>query len=188
MLHLRVGVAYPLIGTAARRSPLPRERFSPLAPLRHANRLRNVCLSGQTGSERRTPEWTSPTSSSISIRAAMMGYGRGEHEALRVHLCSRRYGWGILAPPPHRRRRDGGIGASADRGQRCRLAVGWFHRLVKARKIAKARHLVEASPLDEACRLAKAPHCKACRREAGCLEPFRFESGRTKLRSLEIPD
>lgn len=33
MLHLRVGVAdhlYPLIGTAARRSPLPRERFSPL--------------------------------------------------------------------------------------------------------------------------------------------------------------
>ena len=34
MLHLRVGVAdhlYPLIGTAARRSPLPRERFSPLA-------------------------------------------------------------------------------------------------------------------------------------------------------------
>ena len=37
MLHLRVGVAdhlYPLIGTAARRSPLPRERFSPLAQSR----------------------------------------------------------------------------------------------------------------------------------------------------------
>src|SRR6266480_2271436 len=37
MLHLRVGVAdhlYPLIGTAARRSPLPRERFSPLGSKR----------------------------------------------------------------------------------------------------------------------------------------------------------
>src|SRR4051794_4563382 len=188
MLHLRVGVAYPLIGTAARRSPLPRERFSPLAPLRHANRLRNVCLSGQTGSERRTPEWTSPTSSGIAIRAAMMGYGRGEHEALRVHLCSRRYGWGILAPPPHRRRRDGGIGASADRGQRCRLAVGCLQRLVKARQIAEAHHLAKAGHVGEACHLAKAPHCKACRPRAGRLEPFRFETGRTKLRSLEIPD
>ena len=37
MLHLRVGVAdhlYPLIGTAARRSPLPRERFSPMGTFR----------------------------------------------------------------------------------------------------------------------------------------------------------
>src|SRR5437762_7523510 len=49
MLHLRVGVAdhlYPLIGTAARRSPLPRERFSPLALLRSADRLWNCPFIG----------------------------------------------------------------------------------------------------------------------------------------------
>src|SRR5260370_26506279 len=75
----------------------------------------------------------------------MMAFGRGEHEAPRVYLCSRRYRCGILAPPPHPRRRDGGIGAAADRGQRCGLAFAYLQELVKARKIAKARHLAKFS-------------------------------------------
>src|SRR5882724_11137100 len=48
-----------------------------------------------------------------------------------------------LAPPPYHHRRDGRIGASADRGQRCRLAVGCLQRLAKARQIAKARHVTK---------------------------------------------
>src|SRR5947208_1252798 len=85
------------------------------------------------------PERTSPTSSGIAIRAAMMAFGRGGHEAPRVYLYSRRYRCGILAPPPHHHRRDGRHGASADRSQRCRPTVGYLQKLVKAWQIAKAR-------------------------------------------------
>ncbi len=112
----------------------------------------------------------------------------------RVHLCSRQYRFGILAPPPHHHRRDGRNDASADRGQRCRLAVGCLQRLVKADQtakagqIAKARHFAQASHFDEACRLAEAPQRKAGRPGAGPLEPCRFETGRPPVRSLEVPD
>src|SRR6202048_3010163 len=85
------------------------------------------------------PERTSLTSSGIHL-SRYDGLREGEHEAPRVHLCSRRYGCGILAPPPHHRSRDGRIGASADRGQRCRLAVGCLQRLLKGPEIATTLH------------------------------------------------
>src|SRR5258705_10589209 len=91
----------------------------------------------------------------------MMALG-GEHEASRVYLCSQRYRHGILVPSPHHHRRDGRDGASADRGQRCRSAVAYSQKLVKAQQIAKAPHF------------AKAPHCKACRPGVSRLERFRF--------------
>src|SRR5882672_8369856 len=132
-------------------------------------------------------ERTSLASSDIAIRAAMIAFGRGEHEAPRGYLYSRRYRGGILAPP-HHHRRAGRIAAAADRGQQCRLAVGCLQKLVEARQMGKARHLAKASRLGEACSLAKALRCKACRSRAGRLDPFRFETGLDKLRSLENPD
>jgi N-acetylmuramoyl-L-alanine amidase len=89
-----------------------------------------------------------------------------------------------LALPPHHHRRNGRIGTSANRGQRCRLAFGCLQKLAKARQIADARHLAKASHPGEACRLAKAPRCKACRPRAGHLEPFRLEAGATSARNV----
>src|ERR1700724_3574812 len=85
-----------------------------------------------------------------------------------------------LAPPPHHHRRDGRFGVSADRGQRCRLAVAYFEKLTKARQIATPRHLAKASHLGKACRFAKTPHRKACRPGAVRLETLRFETGRNE--------
>src|SRR2546421_6822780 len=65
MLHLRVGVAdhlYPLIGTAARRSPLPRERFSPLGTFRTSrdvrleSGMRTKAAASATGTLRKSTE------------------------------------------------------------------------------------------------------------------------------------
>lgn len=98
--------------------------------------------------------------------------------------------------PRRRHHRDSRLGASADRGQPCRLAVGRLQKVGKARQIAKARRLVEASRLIKAGRPgetygaktrgnAETPHCKACRPGAGRLEPLRAE---TNMRSGETPD
>src|SRR6202035_4220308 len=66
-----------------------------------------------------------------------------------------------LAPPRHHHRRDGGLGAAADRCQRCRLAVGCLQTLFKAGQTGKARRLAEASRRGEACRLAEVPQREA---------------------------
>ena len=52
----------------------------------------------------------------------------------------------------------------------------------------QSRRLGEACQLGEARRVAEAPPCQACRAGAGRLESFRVETGRTNMRSLEIPD
>src|SRR5450631_4652955 len=92
-----------------------------------------------------------------------------------------------LAPPPHHHRRDGRFGVSADRGQRCRLAVGYLKKLTKARQTANPVYLAKASHLGKACRFAKTPHRKVCRPGAGRLETLRFETGASEMRFLEIP-
>src|ERR1700733_6871638 len=92
-----------------------------------------------------------------------------------------------LAPPSHHHRHDGRFGASADRGQRCRLVVGYLKKLTKAWQIANPRHVAKASLPGKACRFAKTPHREAGRPGPGCLETLRFETGRREMRSLEIP-
>ena len=103
-------------------------------------------------------------------------------------LFSGRYRCGILVLP-HHHRRDGRIGAAADRGRQCRLAVGCIQRHVQAkRKIAEARDRAKARRLDEACRPTKAPHGKTGRPGAGRLAPCVIEAGCNGVRSREVAD
>src|SRR6478672_6925617 len=85
-----------------------------------------------------------------------------------------------LATPSCYDRRDGRVGASADRGQRCRPAVESRQGLFKAQQITKTRHL------GEACSLAQVPHRKACGPGAG--RAFSMETSGDNVRSREISD
>ena len=61
-----------------------------------------------------------------------------------------------LVSPRRSRRRDGCLGAVADRGQRCRLALGCVQGFFEVRQATKARHVAKADRAGEADRLERA--------------------------------
>ena len=79
---------------------------------------------------------------------------------------------------------------SADRDQRCRLAVGCLQGLVNARQIAKAGRLAKATPPWRSVPPRRsrrfAQHVKLAALRPVAL-PFRLEAGRINMRPLEIP-
>ena len=96
-----------------------------------------------------------------------------------------------LAAPTYHHRRDRRIGAAADRGQRCRLAVGCLQGLGKARQsspkhVASPKRTVFAKRIPaEACASPKPRTVKLAALGPVSLEPPRRE---TDMRSREIPD